>query len=128
VANPGANISGDANTVLYGGVTHEAYGGSNKKGTISGNISIDMSATHLDNDNCDLVVGKFVGAGKDADAGGVKMIVGCKPNKKVPLVYFGADNANINGNVEVTITSGNYGKVFAGNNEGGAILGKIIFL
>ena len=123
--NPGADITGNTNTLLLGGTIHEAYGGSNEKGTITGNIKIDAGAD--ENKNCPLDVEKIVGAGKNADVNGdLNIILGCKPSGYIPIVYGGADNANVNGNVELTITSGNYGKVFGGNNLGGAILGHIV--
>ena len=122
VDNPGANVSGNANTLLTGGYIHEAYGGSNEEGTITGNVTIDVGT----GGTCDLDVVKIVGAGKNADvAGDLIMVLGCKPDVKVPLLFCGADNANVHGNVETTITSGKFGKVFGGNNQGGAILGHI---
>ena len=125
--NPGANIGnsitpGDANTLLTGGLVHEAYGGSNEKGTIFGNVQIDLGTGGA----CTLDVEKMVGAGKNADVNGnLIMILGCKPNEKVPALYAGADQANVNGNVELTITSGRFEKVFGGNNLSGAIRGHI---
>jgi hypothetical protein len=69
----------------------------------------------------------MVGAGKNADVyGDIITILGCKPNEYIPIWYGGADNANVNGNVELTITSGNFGQVFGGNNLGGAIRGHIV--
>ena len=127
--NLGANVNGNTNTLLLGGNIHEAYGGSNEKGTITGNIAIDAGDDKdrpAECDACPLEVGKIVGAGKNADVKGtIKMIMGCKPGTKIPLVYGGADNANVDGNVELTITSGHFGKVFGGNNEGGIIMGYI---
>ena len=134
--NPGANVGfkdgenppvgGDVNTMIYGGTVHEAFGGSNKKGTIYGNVSIDVGSAEDNFDGCTLNVGKIVGAGKEADIeGDLKIIMGCKPNDKIGLVFGGADNANVNGNVELTVTSGNFGKVFGGNNLGGIIKGHI---
>ena len=134
--NPGANVGfkdgedppvgGDVNTMIYGGTVHEAFGGSNKKGTIYGNVSIDVGSAEDNFDRCTLNVGKIVGAGKEADIeGDLKIIMGCKPNDKIGLVFGGADNANVNGNVELTVTSGNFGKVFGGNNLGGIIKGHI---
>ena len=127
VSNPGANIGnlttpGNANTLLTGGLIHAAYGGSNEKGTIYGNVQIDVGT----GGECTLDVEKMVGAGKNADVNGnLVMILGCKPSTKIPVLYAGADQANVNGNVELTITSGNYGKVFGGNNLSGAIKGHI---
>ena len=121
--NPGANVNGNANTMLYGGTIHEAFGGSNEKGTISGSVYINTDDTNSD---CDLDVGKLYGAGKNADIeGDLKIILGCK-TKRTEEVYGGAENANVKGNVELTITSGEFGKVFGGNNQSGAIFGHII--
>ncbi len=122
--NPGADVNGNANTMVYGGTVHEAYGASNEKGTITGDVAIDVS--NVNSDNCPLDVAKIVGAGKNADVNGnLVLIMGCKPGTPIPLVYGGADNANVNGNVELTITSGNFTQVFGGNNAGGAIRGHI---
>ena len=121
--NPGANIGGNTNTILKGGLIHEAYGASNEKGDIAGDIVIDTG----DGGCCPLDLEKMVGAGRNADVNGdLIVIMGCKPSQKINLLYAGADNANVNGNVELTITSGNFGKVFGGNNDGGAIRGHII--
>ena len=134
IDNPGANIGNDtipgsATTLLTGGFIHEAYGGSNEKGTVFGSVSIDMgvgSAEDHTDGACTLDVEKIVGAGKNADVNGdLIMVMGCKPSDKAPVLYAGADNANVKGDVELTITSGNFGKVFGGNNEGGAIFGHI---
>ena len=122
VENPGANVNGNANTLLTGGYIHEAYGGSNRRGTITGNVTIDVGTDGA----CTLDVGKVVAAGKNADVNGnLIVIMGCKPSEKVPLLFAGADDANVYGNVELTITSGNFGKVFGGNNNGGCIYGHI---
>ena len=128
--NPGANVNGNTNTLLLGGLIHEAYGGSNEKGTITGSVSINTGSA--DNyptacTDCPLDVEKIVGAGKNADVNGdLIMVLGCKPTTLTPLVFGGADNANVNGNVELTITSGTFGQVFGGNNLGGVIRGHII--
>jgi hypothetical protein len=125
--NPGADVDGSTNTLLLGGLIHEAYGGSNEKGTITGNVSINTDEGQPDYCDCSLDVEKLVGAGKNADVNGdLIMILGCKPQTKTPLVFGGADNANVNGNVELTITSGTFGQVFGGNNLGGVIKGHIM--
>ena len=128
--NPGANVGteeqpGNTNTMIYGGTVHEAYGASNEKGTIYGSVAIDVGVNQQ-GETCTLDVAKLVGAGKNADVNGdLILVMGCKPNEKIPIVYGGADNANVNGNVELTVTSGKFGKVFGGNNETGAIRGHI---
>ena len=119
--NAGADVNGNANTILYGGTIHEAFGGSNEKGTISGSVYINTSTCAT----CPLNVGKIYGAGKNADINGDLIIVlGCK-EARTEEVYGGAENANVKGNVELTITSGEFGKVFGGNNQSGAIFGHI---
>ena len=122
VVNPGADVNGNANTLLKGGYIHEAYGGSNSKGTITGNVTIMKSS----GGDCDLNVIDLYGAGKDADVeGDLIMVMGCS-DSRTENVYGCAKNANVKGDVELTITSGEYGKVFGGNNVSGAIFGHII--
>lgn len=122
LTNLGANVNGNATTLLKGGYIHEAYGGSNSKGTISGNVSIDKSS----GGDCDLTVEDLYGAGKDADIeGDLIMVLGCSQTR-TENIYGCSKNANVKGNVELTITSGEYGKVFGGNNQSGAIFGHII--
>ena len=139
VPNPGADVgtldhgtttygTGNANTLMEGGLIHEAYGGSNTRGTIKG--SINQVTAPKDPSVypgcCELEVEKIVGAGKYADIDGdVNMDLSCQPSKKVDLLFAGADEANVNGNITLNITNGHFGKVFGGNNLGGAIKGKI---
>ena len=127
--NPGANVNGNATTILLGGVIHEAFGGSNEKGSISGSVSIStLQGDPQSQDYCELDLAKLYGAGKNADIDGDLIVVmGCMPGdeKKTGEVYGGAENANVKGNVELTITSGSFGKVFGGNNQSGAIFGHI---
>ncbi len=132
-ANPGADIgtkdqgsnrygTGNAKTLITGGYVHEAYGGSNEKGTIMGSVNLDASAAGI----CEMKVNKMVGAGKNADIMGDAIVtLGCMPETWVDEYYGGADNANVHGNVELTITSGNFRKVFGGNNQGGIIMGHV---
>ena len=139
VENPGADVgtldhgtttygTGNANTLMEAGLIHEVYGGSNTKGIIKGAINqITAPKDPEDVDFCcELEVDKIVGAGKYADIDGdVNMTLSCQPSSKVPLLFAGADEANVNGNITLNITNGNFGKVFGGNNLGGAVKGKI---
>ena len=122
ITNPGANVQGNANTILKGGYIHAGYGGSNSKGTIYGNASINKDS----GGKCPLNVIEIYGAGKDADVeGDLILVMGCSETR-TEAVYGCSMNANVKGNVELTITSGEYGKVFGGNNVSGAIFGHII--
>ena len=127
--NPGANVNGNANTMLFGGTIHEAFGGSNEKGRITGTVSINSQKGDSESANyCALKLGKLYGAGKNADIDGDLIVVmGCMPGDEDPTteVYGGAENANVKGDVELTITSGSFRKVFGGNNQSGAIFGHI---
>lgn len=126
ILNAGADVSTNTNTLLIGGYIHEAYGGSNEKGTIGGNVTINTNSEHEDC-ACDLELVKLYGAGKNADIDGDLIVVlDCAPETKTEEIYGGAENANVRGNVELTITSGTFGKVFGGNNQSGAIFGHII--
>ena len=120
--NNGADVNGNTHTLLIGGRIHEAYGGSNQKGKITGTVYIDSD----EGGTCPLVVDKIVAAGKNADLDGDAIVtLGCMPSSKIKQFFGGADNANVNGRVQLTITSGNFGQVFGGNNIGGVIKGSI---
>ena len=137
--NPGADIgtadhgtttygTGNANSLMEAGLIHEVYGGSNTKGIIKGSINQETAPKPSTDPYycCELVVEKIVGAGKYADIDGdVNMTLSCQPSSKVPLLFAGADEANVNGNITLNITNGHFGKVFGGNNLGGAVKGKI---
>ena len=134
--NPGADVgtldqgesrfgTGNANSLLKGGHIHEAYGGSNTKGIVKGSLN-QTSDPDTGEGACELVLDKIVGAGKYADIDGdVNMTLSCQPSSKVPLLFAGADEANVNGNITLNITNGHFGSVFGGNNLGGAVKGKI---
>ena len=132
IDNSGANVgktiagdpigSGNTTTLLKGGYIHEAYGGSNKRGSISGTVRINSGS----GGDCTLDCKKIVAAGKNADLDGdAILIMGCVDGEKIDQVIGGADDANVNGKVELTITSGEFGKIFGGNNLGGIIKGSI---
>lgn len=120
--NPGANVTGNANSVLIGGFIHNVFGGSNTKGTITGATSIDISET---GNSCALITENVYGAGKSADVeGDIDIRIGCLADN-VKNVYGGAMAAKISGNVTLTVTSGILENVYGGNNESGGIGGKI---
>ena len=140
--NPGANVgiykvgdtptnygTGKAVTKLLGGFINDVYGGSNTKGDVRDGTDVRTKGkTEVITGDCctDLNVGQVYGAGSQADVkGDVNIILECMPDDFVDAVYGGAKNATINGNVSLTVTSGKFGRVFGGNNEGGSINGSI---
>ena len=133
--NPGANVgiykvngtdtdygTGVAATTLVGGKIHTVYGGSNTKGNVRKGTTLKRSESN----SCPLQVDEIYGAGQEAPMDGdVNIVLECMPNDFVDQVFGGAKNATINGNVSLTVTSGKFGRVFGGNNEGGSINGSI---
>ncbi|MBR1903317.1 MAG: chitobiase/beta-hexosaminidase C-terminal domain-containing protein [Bacteroidaceae bacterium] len=146
--NPGANVgiinptayaanhengtygTGKAVTRLLGGYINNVYGGSNTKGDIVGGTDVrtkQRTDIFTKPEYCtDLNVGKIFGAGSHADMDGdVNIILECMPEDYVKEVYGGAEQATVNGNVSLIVTSGKFGRVFGGNNAGGDIRGSI---
>ena len=118
IANYGYG-SGKTHATIYGGTVHKVYGGSNKRG----NVRIE-SRTTLEDGECSFNVGAAYGGGNDAPMDGDAVLeVGCISGME--KAYGGAANADVNGNVELNITNGTYGRVFGGNDQGGAIRGSI---
>ena len=135
--NPGADIgqyknvsnnnelygTGNVNLNAEGGYIHELFGASNEKGVIKGKTTINNTQVG----DCKLRIDKLYNAGRNADVEGNKIVIlNCQPSTKIKEYYCGAENANVKGNVEVTITNGKFGKIFGGNNQSGAVLGHII--
>ena len=150
--NPGANVgyrtktsesadlvaytNGDGKSLvqLMAGTVHNAYGGSNSKG----DIRIDSNVTTVENEwrtgdganaPCceDLYVDNIFGGGKNADMkGGANIVMGCSNSSRwVKEIYAGSENANVGGNVSLTLTSGKFGRVFGGNKTSGKLEGSI---
>ena len=118
--------SGTTYLTIYGGTVEKAYGGSNTLGYIREHATVELAEYPDDYEGitCDLHVGDVHGGGNHAEmfCDGT-VILGCTEGAKA--IYAGADNADINGNLEITITSGTFGQVFGGNNQGGCIRGSI---
>ena len=123
-ADPTTGIygTGKAVTKLVGGQVHVVYGGSNTLGNVRGGTSLERNESN----SCTLKIGEIYGAGQVAPMDGdVNITLECMPEEFVPQVFGGAKNATVNGNVSLTVTSGKFGRVFGGNNEGGSINGSI---
>ena len=128
--------SGKAEVYLVAGNINEVFGGSNSNGDIRNGANVE-TATRTDYttkftgapapDCCDKLITQHIyGGGSQAEmSGDVNVILECMPEDYVDAVYGGAANATINGNVSLTVTSGKFGRVFGGNNEGGSINGTI---
>ena len=117
---------------LVAGNINNVYGGSNSNGDIRDGANVKTTKkseyTYTTTPDCcgKLVTQHIYGGGNQAEmTGDVNIILECMPDDYVDAVYGGAANAIINGNVSLTVTSGKYGRVFGGNNEGGSINGTI---
>ena len=111
---------GTATTNIYGGRIHNVYGGSNKKG----NISTIALSTYESGSDCALIIDNSYGAGKDAEIDGeARVNLGCVDY--MARLVGGATNADVNSDVNLVVTNGNYGQVFGGNDTKGHVYGAI---
>jgi len=134
--NPGADVGlkpggvsyGTGNKIgttlvtVLGGTIHNVFGGSNTKGDIP--KSADVVLGDEDLTLCPLNVDNVYGAGNEAYMTGTSEItLNCIEG--LDEIYGGSKKADINGDVNLNIVGGTFGKVFGGNDESGAILGSI---
>ena len=113
--------SGKASVDIYGGLVHRVFGGSNTRGNVR-----EAAVTMLqDMEGCDFKIDEAYGGGKsapmDAEA---KLLMACIPGLSV--AYGGAQDADVQGGVTMTITNGTFDRVFGGNNISGTINGPIV--
>ena len=112
--------TGIAATNIYGGRIHYIYGGSNTMGNVR-----STAVSMLDElSECALIVDGIYGGGREAYMeGSTQLEMGCVTG--MAEIYGGSEKADVGSNVELTITSGHFHKVFGGNNKGGRINGSI---
>lgn len=112
--------TGDAMTSVLGGTVHNIFGGSNTLGNIVGEAIAYLDAAS----DCKLNVDGIYGGGNEAYMDGSSGIqLGCIESLKE--IYGGARKADVGGDINLTITSGHFGRVFGGNNLGGLVKGSI---
>ena len=118
--------SGKAAVNIFGGTIHRVFGGSNTKGNVrlSAITLLEEVNDETGKPCCEFHVDEAYGGGKsapmDAEA---KLLMSCIPGLKE--AYGGAEAADVYDDVSVTITNGNFDRVFGGNNLSGTIRGKI---
>lgn len=129
--NPGANIYGDVAITFHAGDVNYFFGGSNEKGNISGTKDIYILndvETCIEGQEENHIGELYSGNNKaDIEGGGTRLIMPCRGNDpcQVDYIFGGSRNANITGDVELTIIGGKYNYVFGGNNLGGTITGNV---
>lgn len=118
---------GTAAVNIYGGLLHRVFGGSNTKGNVRKTAitlleeKLDGGDTPLCTFQVDVVYGGGKSAPMDADA---QLLMHCIPGLRA--AYGGAEAADIQGGVTLTITNGRFDRVFGGNNISGTIRGPIV--
>lgn len=123
-----ANVNGNATTKIYGGTILKVFGGSNSQGTISGAISVTAESRAETNGGtpCPMQVDELYGGGNMAASNVGSITIGCmNADDMINYVYGGSNNAQITGNVNLTMTGGRVGNLFGGNNTGNSINGTI---
>ena len=112
--------TGVASSIINGGHVHKAYGGSNEKGNISGEINSQLQQVGT----CTIVTDGTYGGSKTADTDATIIVVlDCVENGGE--FFGGSYKANVNSDVNIHITNGHYTKVFGGNDRAGTVNGKI---
>ena len=116
------DVVGTTTVTIIGGVIHYVFGGSNTKGNVTKKANVILGDEDLE--ACEFTVGEVYGAGNEAfmtgDAG-----ITLRCIEGLDEIYGGSRRADVQGNVELTISSGTYHRVFGGNNESGNIMGTV---
>lgn len=123
-----ANVTGNVATKIYGGTILKVFGGSNSQGTIGGTISVtaESRAETSGGTPCPMQVDELYGGGNMAASNVGSITIGCmNADDMINYVYGGSNNAQITGNVNLTMTGGRVGNLFGGNNTGNSINGTI---
>ena len=108
-----ANIYGDLDLRIHGGIVEQFYGASNQNGTITGNIN-----TLVDNTSgCQSIqiTEYFCGGNYSNVYGDLVSTITCSDGLNVTSLYGGCNQANIYGDVVLNLCGGTYTNVFGGS-------------
>lgn len=114
-----ANIFGNVNLGIHGGLVDEFYVGSNQQGSITGQSNVVVNQTS----GCqEITITEFYCGGKYADfVGDIKAIITCNEGMNVTNLYGGCKEANVvagnggHGNVHLVVKGGTYENVYGGS-------------
>lgn len=108
-----ANIYGNVNLEIHGGIVNEFYVGSNQSGTISGTSTVTVDEVT----GCESVaITEFYCGGKYADVNGnINATIDCSDALTVHSLYGGCKEADVHGNVHLSVYGGHYTNVFGGS-------------
>ena len=137
----GSYGDGTANALIKGGTIRQVFGGSNSKGNVreSGTLQVDK-----DGGSCNMYIAEVYGGGNLAAGAASTISIGCTGTlvegasghaahpenigttlEGIGSVYGGANQANVSGNIVLTIEDGLIRNVFGGNNQSGSISGTV---
>ena len=115
--DPVANVYGTATTAVHGGTIGSLFGGSNTRGTVKTiNITVDNNGPCGGSVEGD----EFFGGSNVADLGPTNLSTTLGCGVRFNAAYGGSNQADIIGNVSLTIEGGEFGEVYAGSK--GAIV------
>ncbi len=127
--NPGADVgylggtaygTGKTQVNVLGGTIHHVFGSSNTLGNVRTESLVFLDESGL----CPLILDEIYGGGNEAAMdGSSKIKLGCITHLKE--LYGGSKAADVGGDIDLTITSGHFDRVFGGNNVSGTINGFI---
>ena len=109
---------------MKGGTIHDAFIGSDTKGSVANS---NANVTTTEGGECPLKLTNFYGASKRAPVNGDVNIrlSACSSNDNITNVFAGSYDAQVRGNITMTVTSGIFENVFGGNDREGYIGGDI---
>ena len=112
--------TGVAQTDVYGGRIHLTYGGSN----MLGNIRTLALSKYEHATDCPLIIDHTYSGSKEADMDAeAKTQLDCVDY--MARFFGGSTKGDVNNNINVTITNGVFGQVFAGNDRTGHVIGSV---
>lgn len=124
-AKPGADVNGDVSLTITGGTVNNIFGGSNTLGNITGTCNVIVDEGEEGPDHCSIAVGELYGGGNKAELYvAPNLDIRCLRGR-LDAIYGGAKAADVHSDINLVIKSGEYGKVFGGNNQSGTIYGSI---
>lgn len=124
-AKPGADVNGDVKLTITGGTVNNIFGGSNTLGNITGKCDVIVDEGEEGPDHCSIAVGELYGGGNKAELYvAPNLDIRCLRGR-LDAIYGGAKAADVHSDINLVIKSGEYGKVFGGNNQSGTIYGSI---
>ena len=124
-AKPGADVNGDVSLTITGGTVNNIFGGSNTLGNITGKCDVIVDEGEEGPDHCSIAVGELYGGGNKAELYvAPNLDIRCLRGR-LDAIYGGAKAADVHSDINLVIKSGEYGKVFGGNNQSGTIYGSI---